>query len=84
MDEEKKKVGGRKATEWNILVGKKYKEGKKKNKNYKLGEAMQAAKKIYRKSTSKMTNISMAKSNRRSSQTRKGRSSTSRRSVMTI
>ena len=89
MDEAKKEqMGGRKkpTSEWQKLDKKMYTDGRDGDPNYKLGQAMKAAKKIYRKSrksTSKMPNNSMARSNRRSSQTRKGRSS-NRRSIMTI
>lgn len=91
MEEAKKKqMGGRKApTEWNKLVKKMYAEGKMGNPNYKLGQAMQAAKQIYRKSTKSEMNNSMARSKRRSvrsqkAKSRRNRYSSSTRRTMTI
>lgn len=94
MEEAKKEqMGGRKApTEWNKLVKKMYAEGKESDPKYKLGQAMKAAKQIYRKSAksekSKMNN-SLARSNRRSVRSRKTKSrrnrySSSTRRTMTI
>lgn len=83
-------MGGRKKppTEWQKLVKQMYADGRDGDPNYKLGQAMKAAKQIYRKSaksTSKMNNTT-ARSNYRSrkAKSRRNRYSRSTRRTMTI
>ena len=49
MDSDKKKKKGGK-TEWMTHLDKVFKEGRKKNKDYKYSDAMKDAKKSYKKS----------------------------------
>jgi len=47
LDSEKKKKGGK--SEWMKHLDKTFKDGKKKNKDYKYKDAMKDAKKTYKK-----------------------------------
>jgi hypothetical protein len=62
---------------WNDLVQKVYREGHAKNPDYSLGDAMKAAKKLYRKSKGTASVATGAR--RRTRRAARGRSQTRRR-----
>ena len=65
---------------WNDLVKKTFKQGKAKNPSYSLGDAMKDAKKIYKTSSSTMSNVvENMKPMKKTRKTRKSRKTRSNR-----